>query len=156
MENRKPFQLKHTLVVYNLFQVLFSTWLFYEVSTFYFLPDSFLHHYMFIQKRNNNITINWLNFSNKNEISLSTARHSYISIHRNDTQIINNCKTISYYFFFCFHSTRLMLSVEHKPDFSVIHSIIQNSIFLSSNINSCVNYFFYFSSPFSTNTHRLN
>lgn len=32
MENRKPFHLKNTLIVYNLFQVLFSTWLFYEVS----------------------------------------------------------------------------------------------------------------------------
>lgn len=31
MENRKPFQLKDTLVVYNLFQVIFSAWLFYEV-----------------------------------------------------------------------------------------------------------------------------
>ncbi|KAK9303415.1 hypothetical protein QLX08_004901 [Tetragonisca angustula] len=30
MENRKPFQLKNTLVVYNLFQVMFSAWLFYE------------------------------------------------------------------------------------------------------------------------------
>lgn len=32
MENRKPFHLKNTLIVYNLFQVIFSTWLFYEVS----------------------------------------------------------------------------------------------------------------------------
>ncbi|KAK9303418.1 hypothetical protein QLX08_004901 [Tetragonisca angustula] len=31
MENRKPFQLKNTLVVYNLFQVMFSAWLFYEM-----------------------------------------------------------------------------------------------------------------------------
>ncbi|XP_070154112.1 very long chain fatty acid elongase AAEL008004 isoform X3 [Polyergus mexicanus] len=30
MENRKPFQLKNTLVIYNLFQVIFSAWLFYE------------------------------------------------------------------------------------------------------------------------------
>ncbi|CRK95430.1 CLUMA_CG008727, isoform B, partial [Clunio marinus] len=30
MENRKPFQLKNTLIVYNLFQVIFSSWLFYE------------------------------------------------------------------------------------------------------------------------------
>ncbi|XP_026475167.1 elongation of very long chain fatty acids protein AAEL008004 [Ctenocephalides felis] len=30
MENRKPFQLKYTLIVYNLFQVIFSCWLFYE------------------------------------------------------------------------------------------------------------------------------
>lgn len=36
MENRKPFQLKNTLIVYNLFQVLFSTWLFYEVRFFGF------------------------------------------------------------------------------------------------------------------------
>jgi len=32
MENRKPFQLKNTLIVYNLFQVLFSMWLFYEIG----------------------------------------------------------------------------------------------------------------------------
>jgi hypothetical protein len=32
MENRKPFQLKNTLVIYNFLQVIFSTWLFYEVS----------------------------------------------------------------------------------------------------------------------------
>lgn len=30
MEDRKPFQLRKTLIVYNLFQVLFSSWLFYE------------------------------------------------------------------------------------------------------------------------------
>lgn len=32
MENRKPFNLKNTLIVYNLFQVVFSVWLFYEVQ----------------------------------------------------------------------------------------------------------------------------
>lgn len=32
MENRKPFQLKNTLVVYNFLQVLFSAWLFYEIG----------------------------------------------------------------------------------------------------------------------------
>ncbi|KAG5673961.1 hypothetical protein PVAND_003957 [Polypedilum vanderplanki] len=32
MENRKPFQLKNTLVIYNLMQVIFSTWLFYEIG----------------------------------------------------------------------------------------------------------------------------
>lgn len=31
MENRKPFQLKTIMIAYNLFQVLFSAWLFYEV-----------------------------------------------------------------------------------------------------------------------------
>uniref|UniRef100_A0ABD2WGF7 Elongation of very long chain fatty acids protein n=1 Tax=Trichogramma kaykai TaxID=54128 RepID=A0ABD2WGF7_9HYME len=30
MENRKPFQLKNVLIAYNLFQVIFSAWLFYE------------------------------------------------------------------------------------------------------------------------------
>ncbi|XP_034241931.1 elongation of very long chain fatty acids protein AAEL008004 isoform X2 [Thrips palmi] len=30
MENRKPFNLRKVLIYYNLFQVLFSTWLFYE------------------------------------------------------------------------------------------------------------------------------
>uniref|UniRef100_A0A1A9WPN5 Elongation of very long chain fatty acids protein n=1 Tax=Glossina brevipalpis TaxID=37001 RepID=A0A1A9WPN5_9MUSC len=32
MENRKPFQLRTVLVVYNFVQVLFSAWLFYESS----------------------------------------------------------------------------------------------------------------------------
>ncbi|XP_026281179.1 elongation of very long chain fatty acids protein AAEL008004 isoform X1 [Frankliniella occidentalis] len=32
MENRKPFSLRNTLIVYNLFQVLFSCWLFYEIG----------------------------------------------------------------------------------------------------------------------------
>ncbi|XP_060528566.1 elongation of very long chain fatty acids protein AAEL008004-like [Cylas formicarius] len=32
MENRKPFELKWTLVIYNLLQVIFSTWLFYEIG----------------------------------------------------------------------------------------------------------------------------
>lgn len=36
MENRKPYELKNCLVLYNLFQVLFSSWLFYEVSFEYF------------------------------------------------------------------------------------------------------------------------
>ncbi|XP_037030823.1 elongation of very long chain fatty acids protein AAEL008004 isoform X2 [Bradysia coprophila] len=32
MENRKPFQLQNTLIVYNFIQVIFSAWLFYEIS----------------------------------------------------------------------------------------------------------------------------
>lgn len=32
MENRKPFELKQVLIWYNLFQVIFSCWLFNEVS----------------------------------------------------------------------------------------------------------------------------
>ncbi|KAJ1526916.1 hypothetical protein ONE63_008465 [Megalurothrips usitatus] len=32
MENRKPFNLRNVLIYYNLFQVLFSTWLFYEIG----------------------------------------------------------------------------------------------------------------------------
>lgn len=30
MENRKPFQLRGVLIIYNFIQVVFSTWLFYE------------------------------------------------------------------------------------------------------------------------------
>jgi len=40
MENRKPLGLRNVLIVYNLLQTLFSTWIFYEVSaddTFLFL-----------------------------------------------------------------------------------------------------------------------
>uniref|UniRef100_A0A8D9B214 Elongation of very long chain fatty acids protein n=1 Tax=Cacopsylla melanoneura TaxID=428564 RepID=A0A8D9B214_9HEMI len=32
MANRKPFVLREVLIVYNLFQVIFSAWLFYELS----------------------------------------------------------------------------------------------------------------------------
>lgn len=32
MENRKPFKLRKVLIYYNLFQVIFSCWLFYEAS----------------------------------------------------------------------------------------------------------------------------
>ncbi|XP_076642607.1 very long chain fatty acid elongase AAEL008004 isoform X2 [Halictus rubicundus] len=32
MENRKPFQLKNALIVYNMFQMVFSAWLFYEIG----------------------------------------------------------------------------------------------------------------------------
>lgn len=32
MANRKPYDLRNILVVYNLFQTVFSTWIFYEVS----------------------------------------------------------------------------------------------------------------------------
>ncbi|XP_069674902.1 very long chain fatty acid elongase AAEL008004-like [Periplaneta americana] len=32
MENRKPMELRNVLIYYNLFQVLFSTWLFYEIG----------------------------------------------------------------------------------------------------------------------------
>lgn len=32
MENRKPFQLKNALIIYNLFQMVFSAWLFYEIG----------------------------------------------------------------------------------------------------------------------------
>ncbi|XP_016845633.1 elongation of very long chain fatty acids protein AAEL008004 isoform X2 [Nasonia vitripennis] len=40
MEHRKPFVLKHTLVIYNFFQVLLSFWLFYEG-----LEGAWLRHY---------------------------------------------------------------------------------------------------------------
>jgi len=32
MENRKPFQLRKVLIVYNAIQTMFSAWIFYEVS----------------------------------------------------------------------------------------------------------------------------
>ncbi|CAG9761109.1 unnamed protein product [Ceutorhynchus assimilis] len=32
MENRKPFQLKNTLILYNFLQVIFSAWLFYQIG----------------------------------------------------------------------------------------------------------------------------
>lgn len=32
MENRKPFNLRYTLIAYNFIQVIFSSWLFYEIA----------------------------------------------------------------------------------------------------------------------------
>jgi len=32
MENRKPFNLRHILILYNFVQVIFSAWLFYEIA----------------------------------------------------------------------------------------------------------------------------
>jgi len=32
MENRKPLDLRRVMICYNLFQIIFSSWLFYEVS----------------------------------------------------------------------------------------------------------------------------
>lgn len=40
MENRKPFHFKNSLILYNLFQVIFSTWLFYEVRQLFFIKDA--------------------------------------------------------------------------------------------------------------------
>ncbi|CAO1434987.1 unnamed protein product [Diamesa serratosioi] len=42
MQNRKPFDLRKTLVFYNLFQTLFSTWIFYE-----YLQSGWLRDYSF-------------------------------------------------------------------------------------------------------------
>ncbi|XP_049847250.1 elongation of very long chain fatty acids protein AAEL008004-like isoform X1 [Schistocerca gregaria] len=42
MENRKPFQLRNVLIVYNLLQTLFSSWIFYE-----YLQSGWAGHYSF-------------------------------------------------------------------------------------------------------------
>lgn len=36
MENRKPFDLRGILIMYNLIQTIFSAWIFYEVCLFFF------------------------------------------------------------------------------------------------------------------------
>lgn len=41
MENRKPFGLRKTLIFYNLFQTVFSAWIFYEVSRLWTLTRDF-------------------------------------------------------------------------------------------------------------------
>lgn len=69
MENRKPFQLKNTLIVYNLFQVLFSTWLFYEVRFFGFGLT----------------TLTWPNFTTK---KYKNSRHE--TINRTTTKILTS------------------------------------------------------------------
>lgn len=35
MENRKPFNLRNVLIIYNLVQTVFSAWIFYEVGTYF-------------------------------------------------------------------------------------------------------------------------
>lgn len=35
MENRKPYNLRNVLIFYNLFQTIFSAWIFYEVSAIF-------------------------------------------------------------------------------------------------------------------------
>lgn len=42
MENRKPFGLRKIMIVYNLFQVLFSLWLFYEVNNIIYTAFNYL------------------------------------------------------------------------------------------------------------------
>ncbi|XP_071445056.1 very long chain fatty acid elongase AAEL008004-like [Hetaerina americana] len=42
MENRKPFELRNVLIIYNFLQVIFSAWLFYES-----LVSGWLFHYSF-------------------------------------------------------------------------------------------------------------
>ncbi|XP_070154113.1 very long chain fatty acid elongase AAEL008004 isoform X4 [Polyergus mexicanus] len=59
MENRKPFQLKNTLVIYNLFQVIFSAWLFYEMvhaSWWYYFSKftEFMDTIFFVLRKKNN------------------------------------------------------------------------------------------------------
>ena len=45
MQNRKPFDLRKTLVVYNLFQTVFSAWIFYEVCMTHTFPSPILTNY---------------------------------------------------------------------------------------------------------------
>ncbi|XP_022836081.1 elongation of very long chain fatty acids protein AAEL008004-like isoform X2 [Spodoptera litura] len=42
MENRKPYELKNVLILYNFLQVVFSAWLFYES-----MMGGWLNHYSF-------------------------------------------------------------------------------------------------------------
>lgn len=37
MESRKPYELKNVLILYNFLQVVFSAWLFYEVTFLHIL-----------------------------------------------------------------------------------------------------------------------
>ncbi|OWK02094.1 ELOVL7, partial [Cervus elaphus hippelaphus] len=50
MENRKPFELKKTMITYNFFLVLFSVYMFYEASglgTFHALVNTAVHVVMY-------------------------------------------------------------------------------------------------------------
>lgn len=49
MENRKPFNLRYTLIIYNFIQVIFSAWLFYEVSAIKF--NVFFFFFNFIKTK---------------------------------------------------------------------------------------------------------
>ncbi|XP_014610715.1 PREDICTED: elongation of very long chain fatty acids protein AAEL008004-like isoform X2 [Polistes canadensis] len=59
MENRKPFQLTNVLIFYNLFQVIFSTWLFHEMvhaSWWYYFSKftEFMDTIFFVLRKKNN------------------------------------------------------------------------------------------------------
>ncbi|XP_043687007.1 elongation of very long chain fatty acids protein AAEL008004-like isoform X4 [Vespula pensylvanica] len=59
MENRKPFQLTNVLIVYNLLQVIFSAWLFYEMvhaSWWYYFSKftEFMDTIFFVLRKKNN------------------------------------------------------------------------------------------------------
>lgn len=49
MENRKPFGLRRTLICYNLFQTVFSAWIFYEVSETHLATPSTAHWHNLFQ-----------------------------------------------------------------------------------------------------------
>jgi elongation of very long chain fatty acids protein 7 len=47
MEDRKPMDLRKLLIFYNLFQTIFSSWIFYEVSHLYIYVCSSMFCLMF-------------------------------------------------------------------------------------------------------------
>lgn len=49
MANRRPYDLRNILIAYNLFQTVFSAWIFYEVSKIVAFQFEFAHHHSFIK-----------------------------------------------------------------------------------------------------------
>lgn len=61
MENRKPFHLKYTLIVYNLAQVIFSAWLFYEIASSGWLTGHYNFRCQPVDYSNNPRTLRMVN-----------------------------------------------------------------------------------------------
>lgn len=89
MENRKPFHLQNTLIVYNFSQVIFSAWLFYEVS----LSKKFYQHFY----RQSNINLSRASIVRNTDNSVFLLRDR-INLLR---YISSNIFFIFYSFFFC-------------------------------------------------------
>ncbi|XP_055903892.1 elongation of very long chain fatty acids protein AAEL008004 isoform X1 [Eupeodes corollae] len=61
MENRKPFHLQYTLIVYNLSQVIFSAWLFYEIASSGWLTGHYNFRCQPVDYSNNPRTLRMVN-----------------------------------------------------------------------------------------------
>lgn len=89
MENRKPFNLRYTLILYNFIQVIFSAWLFYEVSAVQQLLFSFLFKSLHI----------FFNHS----LYLVLMPHAYLCPHPHTHKSSSHLFFCSFFPFFCLY-----------------------------------------------------